>query len=114
MKLDLGWYDRRSTGDLLSVSEVDTNQGTFVLAPFPYATGSTFLLIGTVIMVALSDMVMGGVILVGLVAMLAIDIHGAFKTYGPFVDVQTARGTVSEIAHESVDGALTVKGARAW
>jgi len=109
MKLDLGWYDRRSTGDLLSVSEVDTNQGTFVLAPFPYATGSTFLLIGTVIMVALSDMVMGGVILVGLVAMLAIDIHGAFKTYGPFVDVQTARGTVSEIAHESVDGALTVK-----
>ena len=109
MTLDLGWYDRRSTGDLLSVSEVDTNQGTFVLAPFPYATGSTLLLIGTVIMVALSDIVMGGVILLGLVAMLAIDIHGAFKTYGPFVDVQNARGDVSEIAHESVDGALTVK-----
>ena len=109
MRLDLGWYERRSTGDLLSVSEVDTNQGTFVLAPFPYATGSTFLLIGTVILVALSDIVMGGVILVGLVSMIAIDVHGAFKTYGPFVDVQTARGEVSEIAHESVDGALTVK-----
>jgi ATP-binding cassette subfamily B protein len=109
MNLDLGWYDSRSTGDLLSVSEVDTNQGTFVLAPFPYATGSAFLLIGTVVMVALSDIVMGGVILVGLIAMVAIDVHGAFKTYGPFVEVQTSRGEVSEIAHESVDGALTVK-----
>lgn len=109
MNLDLGWYDSRSTGDLLSVSEVDTNQGTFVLAPFPYATGSALLLIGTVVLVAISDIVMGGVILVGLLAMLAIDIHGAFKTYGPFVEVQSSRGTVSEIAHESVDGALTVK-----
>ncbi len=109
MNLDLGWYDSRSTGDLLSVSEVDTNQGTFVLAPFPYATGSALLLIGTVVLVAISDIVMGGVILIGLLAMLAIDIHGAFKTYGPFVEVQSSRGTVSEIAHESVDGALTVK-----
>jgi ABC transporter transmembrane region len=50
MRLDLAWHDRRSTGDLLSVSEVDTNQGTFVLAPFPYATGSTLLLIGTIVL----------------------------------------------------------------
>ena len=109
LRLDLAWHDRRSTGDLLSVSEVDTNQGTFVLAPFPYATGSFFLLIGTVILVALSDIVLGGVILVGLVAILAIDIHGAFRTFGPFVQVQEERGIVSEIAHESIDGALTVK-----
>jgi ABC-type multidrug transport system fused ATPase/permease subunit len=109
LRLDLAWHDRRSTGDLLSVSEVDTNQGTFVLAPFPYATGSFFLLIGTVILVALSDIVLGGVILVGLVVILAIDIHGAFRTFGPFVEVQEERGIVSEIAHESIDGALTVK-----
>ena len=109
MGLDLGWYDSRSTGDLLSVSEVDTNQGTFVLAPFPYATGSALLLIGTVVLVAMSDIVMGGVILVGLIAMVALDVHGAFGTYGPFVDVQNSRGEVSEIAHESVDGALTIK-----
>lgn len=109
MRLDLAWHDRRSTGDLLSVSEVDTNQGTFVLAPFPYATGSLFLLIGTIVLVSLSDIVLGGVILVGLVITLAIDIHGAFRTFGPFVEVQEERGVVSEIAHESIDGALTVK-----
>jgi ABC-type multidrug transport system fused ATPase/permease subunit len=109
MRLDLAWHDRRSTGDLLSVSEVDTNQGTFVLAPFPYATGSLFLLIGTVILVAFSDIVLGGVILVGLIVILVIDIQGAFRTFGPFVEVQHQRGEVSEIAHESIDGALTVK-----
>ncbi len=109
MRLDLAWHDRRSTGDLLSVSEVDTNQGTFVLAPFPYATGSLFLLIGTIVLVSVSDLVLGGVILVGLAVTLAIDIHGAFRTFGPFVEVQEERGVVSEIAHESIDGALTVK-----
>ncbi|MEN8042033.1 MAG: ABC transporter ATP-binding protein, partial [Actinomycetota bacterium] len=109
MRLDFAWHGTRSTGDLLSVSEVDTNQGTFVLAPFPYATGSFFLLIGTIVLVAANDLFLGGVVLVGLVAMLATDIHGAFRTYQPFVDVQESRGRVSGIAHESIDGALTVK-----
>ncbi|MGI9642746.1 MAG: ABC transporter transmembrane domain-containing protein, partial [Acidimicrobiia bacterium] len=109
MRLDLAWHDRRSTGDLLSVSEVDTNQGTFVLAPFPYATGSVFLLIGTIVLVSFSDIVLGGVICVGLIVILIIDVHGAFRTFEPFVEVQHQRGEVSEIAHESVDGALTVK-----
>jgi len=109
MRLDFAWHDRRSTGDLLSVSEVDTNQGTFVLAPFPYATGSFFLLIGTIVLVGVTDIFLGGVVLLGLVAMLAIDINGAFRTYQPFVDVQEKRGRVSGIAHESIDGALTIK-----
>ena len=109
MRLDLAWHDRRSTGDLLSVSEIDTNQGTFVLAPFPYATGSFILLIGTIVLVSVADLMLGGVILVGLVIILAIDINGAFRTFGPFVEVQEQRGIVSEIAHESIDGALTVK-----
>lgn len=109
MNLDLAWHDRRSTGDLLSVSEVDTNQGTFVLAPFPYATGSMILLVGTIVLVAWSDIVLGGVILVGLVLIVSIDVHGAFRTFEPFVEVQNTRGHVSEIVHESIDGALTVK-----
>jgi ABC-type multidrug transport system fused ATPase/permease subunit len=109
MRLDLAWHDRRSTGDLLSVSEVDTNQGTFVLAPFPFATGSALLLIGTVILVSWTDPYLGLVMLIGLVLTVGIDIHGAFRTFEPFVEVQEVRGEVSEIAHESIDGALTIK-----
>ncbi|MFV2000443.1 MAG: ABC transporter ATP-binding protein, partial [Acidimicrobiia bacterium] len=109
MRLDLAWHGRRSTGDLLSVSDVDTNQGTFVLAPFPYATGSVLLLIGTIVLVATTDIFLGIVMLVGLVLMVGIDVNGAFRTFEPFVEVQDERGVVSEIAHESIDGALTVK-----
>ena len=109
MRLDLAWHDRRSTGDLLSVSEVDTNQGTFVLAPFPFATGSALLLVGTVALVTWTDPFLGAVMFVGLVLTVGIDIHGAFKTFEPFVEVQEVRGEVSEIAHESIDGALTIK-----
>ena len=109
MRLDLAWHGRRSTGDLLSVSEVDTNQGTFVLAPFPFATGAALLLIGTVLLVAWTDPYLGLVMLIGLVLTVGIDIHGAFRTFEPFVEVQEVRGRVSEIAHESIDGALTVK-----
>jgi ATP-binding cassette subfamily B protein len=109
MRLDLAWHDRRSTGDLLSVSEVDTNQGTFVLAPFPFATGAALLLIGTVLLVAWTDPYLGLVMLVGLVVTVGIDIHGAFRTFEPFVEVQEMRGDVSGIAHESIDGALTIK-----
>jgi ABC-type multidrug transport system fused ATPase/permease subunit len=61
------------------------------------------------VLVAAADLVLAAVILVGLVVIVSIDIHGAFRTFQPFVDVQHARGRVSEIAHESVDGALTVK-----
>jgi ABC-type multidrug transport system fused ATPase/permease subunit len=109
MRLDLAWHGRRSTGDLLSVSEVDTNQGTFVLAPFPFATGSALLLIGTIALVTWTDPFLGLVMLVGLVLTVGVDIHGAFRTFEPFVEVQEVRGRVSEIAHESIDGALTVK-----
>ncbi|MCL1594393.1 MAG: ABC transporter ATP-binding protein/permease [Actinomycetia bacterium] len=109
LRLDLAWHDRRSTGDLLSVSEVDTNQGTFVLAPFPYATGSAMLLIGTIVLVGVTDLFLGLTMLIGLVVTVGIDIHGAFRTFEPFVAVQEERGVVSEIAHESIDGALTVK-----
>ena len=109
MRLDLAWHDRRTTGDLLSVSEVDTNQGTFVLAPFPFATGSALLLIGTIVLVSWTDLFLGAVMLVGLVVTVGVDIHGAFRTFEPFVEVQEVRGQVSEIAHESIDGALTVK-----
>jgi ATP-binding cassette subfamily B protein len=109
MRLDLAWHDGRSTGDLLSVSEVDTNQGTFVLAPFPFATGAALLLIGTVLLVSWTDPYLGLVMLVGLIMTVGIDIQGAFRTFEPFVEVQEMLGDVSEIAHESIDGALTIK-----
>ncbi len=109
LRLQLAWHDRRSTGDLLSVSEVDTQTGTFVLAPLPYATGASLLLIGTIILVFATHWILGVIVLIGLSILVAIDIRGAFSLFTDFEDAQYERGAVSEIAHESIDGALTVK-----
>ncbi len=109
LRLQLAWHDRRSTGDLLSVSEVDTQTGTFVLAPLPYATGASLLLIGTIVLVFATHWVLGIIALVGLLLLVSIDIRGAFSLFTDFEEAQYERGAVSEIAHESIDGALTVK-----
>jgi ABC-type multidrug transport system fused ATPase/permease subunit len=109
LKLDLSWHDRRATGDLLSISEVDTLQGTFVLAPLPYATGASFLLIAAIVVVTLTDGVLGLIVCAGLTAVVAVDVAGAAVMFDMFERVQEQRGVLGEIAHESFDGALTVK-----
>ncbi|MEN8235055.1 MAG: ABC transporter ATP-binding protein [Actinomycetota bacterium] len=109
LRLQLAWHDRRSTGDLLSVSEVDTQTGTFVLAPLPYATGASLLLFGTIVLVFATHWLLGVIALVGLSILVTIDIKGAFSLFTDFEAAQYERGAVSEIAHESIDGALTVK-----
>jgi ATP-binding cassette, subfamily B, bacterial len=108
-RLGLGWYDQRSTGDLLSVSEVDTQLGTIVLAPLPYATGASLLLVGTIVMVFLTNWILGVIALVGLAVLVSVDIFGAFSLFTQFEAAQHERGVLGEIAHESIDGALTVK-----
>jgi len=109
LRLELSWHEQRATGDLLSISEVDTQQGTFVLAPLPYATGALFLLVAALLLVGLTDPWLVVVVVVGLAAVVTIDLFGAVWMYGMFQQVQTLRGDVGEIAHESFDGALTVK-----
>ena len=108
-RLGLEWHGQRSTGDLLSVNEVDTNLGTFVLAPLPYATGASLLLVGTLVMIFATNWILGMIALVGLAILVAIDVFGAFSLFTQFEAAQHERGIVGEIAHESIDGALTVK-----
>ncbi len=109
LALDLAWYDSRSTGDLLSISEVDTQQGTFVLAPLPYATGASLLLVATIVLVAVIDPLLGLLALVGLGVVVGVDVFGAFSMFDDFETAQVLRGEVGRVAHESFDGALTVK-----
>jgi ABC-type multidrug transport system fused ATPase/permease subunit len=109
LALDLAWYEHRSTGDLLAVSEADTLQGTWVLGPLPYATGSVLLFLASGIIITLIDVFLGLVALVFLGVVIGVDVLGGWITYRRFERVQEAKGAVGRIAHESVDGALTVR-----
>lgn len=109
LELELAWFDRQSIGDLLAVADNDTERGTSVLAPLPYATGVSLLVIGTVVMLALLDPWLGMVALAGMGVVVAIEVRAAITLYPAWEGIQTQNGVVSGVAHESFDGALTVK-----
>jgi ATP-binding cassette, subfamily B, bacterial len=109
LDLKLGWISRRSTGDLLAVTDSDASQAIWILGPLPYGTGVSLLLVGTVALIFSLDVWLGLITLAAVVAIVAIEIKGSWSAFSQFETVQTLRGEVSDVAHESFDGALTVK-----
>ena len=109
MGLELSWFGRQSIGDLLAVADNDTDRGTSVLAPLPYATGVSLLVIGSVILLALLDPWLGLVAFIGMSIVIYIEARSAITLYPFWEGIQTQVGVVSGVAHESFDGALTVK-----
>ncbi len=107
--LSLAWYGTRSTGDLLSVADNDARQATFVLAPLPFATGVAFLVVGATVVVSLTDPWLGAAAAVLLLLVIAVDLVGSWRTFEEMQELQRRRGHLGDVAHESFDGALTVK-----
>jgi ATP-binding cassette, subfamily B, bacterial len=107
--LTLRWYETRGVGDLLSVSDVDTRQATFVLAPLPFATGVVALLLGSVVVIGVTDPWLGLLALLSLMVVVSLDLRGAWLTFEAMEEAQRRRGRVAAVAHESFDGAMTVK-----
>jgi ABC-type multidrug transport system fused ATPase/permease subunit len=107
--LSLRWYASRSVGDLLSVSGSDASQSTNVLAPLPFATGVTFLLFASTGLITAIDPLLGLLAGVLLAAVVALDAVGSWRAFREMEEVQARRAVLSGVAHESFDGALTVK-----
>ncbi|MEX1208649.1 MAG: ABC transporter ATP-binding protein [Acidimicrobiia bacterium] len=109
LELELSWFRKQSVGDLLSVADNDTQRATSVLAPLPYATGVSLLVIGTVVLLALIDVWLGVVALLGMALVVSIEVRAAITLYPSWEGIQSQFGEVAGTAHESFDGALTVK-----
>ncbi|MET0831000.1 MAG: ABC transporter ATP-binding protein, partial [Acidimicrobiia bacterium] len=109
LRLELSWYRRQTVGDLLAVTDADTSQSTFILNPLPFSTGASLLLIGSVVLIAFIDPLLAVIALVALAGLLSIDVRGSWRTFEQYQEVQEERGRVARVAHESFDGALTVK-----
>lgn len=109
LTLKMSWFDRQAIGDLLAVADADTDQATGVTSPLPYATGVSLLLVGTVALISSIDLWLGLGAVIGLAIAIVIDVHGSWITFSMWERVQKGRGVVASIAHESFDGALTVK-----
>ncbi|PRX62705.1 ABC-type multidrug transport system fused ATPase/permease subunit [Nonomuraea fuscirosea] len=109
LRLPLSWHHRHPTGQLLSNASADAEAAWAPLAPLPMAVGVIVMLVTAAIAMLFTDLVLA---LVGFLIFPAIAVLNLVyqRRLSPLATrAQQLRAEVSEIAHESFDGALVVK-----
>ncbi|WP_433255753.1 ABC transporter ATP-binding protein [Streptosporangium sp. CA-135522] len=109
LRLPLSWHHRHPTGQLLSNASADAEAAWAPLAPLPMAVGVVVMLFTAAIALVITDPVLA---LVGFLIFPAIAVLNLVyqRRLSPLATrAQQLRAEVSEIAHESFDGALVVK-----
>ncbi len=109
LRLPMSWHQQHPTGQLLSNANADVEAAWGPIAPLPMAVGTVAMMVIAVVQMFLADLVMA---LVGLLVFpLVILANIAFqRLQSPLMTrAQALRAEVSEVAHESFDGALVVK-----
>ena len=109
LRLPMSWHQQHPTGQLLSNANADVEAAWAPIAPLPMAVGTAAMMVIAVVQMLLADLVMA---LVGLLVFpLVIAANVAFqRLQSPLMTrAQALRAEVSEVAHESFDGALVVK-----
>ncbi|WP_181608966.1 ABC transporter ATP-binding protein [Nonomuraea soli] len=109
LRLPLSWHHRHPTGQLLSNASSDAEAAWAPLAPLPMAVGVIVMLITAAVAMVITDPVLA---LVGFLIFPAIAVLNLVyqRRLSPLAThAQQLRAEVSEIAHESFDGALVVK-----
>ncbi len=109
LRLPLAWHQRHPTGELLSNANSDVEAAWAPIAPLPMAVGTIAMMVIAVVQMMLTDPVLGAIGLT--VFPLVILSNLVFQRFqSPLMTrVQALRAELSEIAHESFDGAMVVK-----
>lgn len=109
LRLPLAWHHRHPTGQLLSNAGSDVEAAWAPLAPLPMAVGVVVMLVTAAVAMVITDPILA---LVGFLVFPAIAVLNLIyqRRLNPLATrAQQLRAEVSEIAHESFDGALVVK-----
>ena len=109
LELPMSWHQKHPTGQLLSNANADVEAAWAPIAPLPMAVGTVAMMVIAVVQMLFADVVMA---VVGLTVFpLVIAANIAFQRFqSPLITrAQALRAEVSEVAHESFDGALVVK-----
>ena len=109
LRLPLAWHQRHPTGELLSNANSDVEAAWAPIAPLPMAVGTVAMMVIAVVTMFLSDPFLATIGL--MVFPLVILSNLVFQRFqSPLMTrVQALRAELSEIAHESFDGAMVVK-----
>ncbi len=109
LALPLRWHQANPTGRLLSVANSDVEQTWEPMAPLPMAAGVVVMLLVTLGLLVATDPVLAliGGIIFPLIA--GLNVVYSRRLAPLMIRAQELRAEVSGLAHESFDGALTVK-----
>jgi ATP-binding cassette subfamily B protein len=109
LRLPMSWHQQHPTGQLLSNANSDVEAAWAPIAPLPMAVGTVAMMVIAVVQMLVTDLVMA---LVGLMVFPLVIVSNVLfqRVQSPLMTrAQALRGEVSEVAHESFDGALVVK-----
>lgn len=109
LALPMEWHQRHPTGQLLSNANSDVEAAWGPIAPLPMAVGTVAMMVIAVVQMFAADLVMA---LVGLLVFPAVIVANlAYQRLASplMTQAQQLRAELSEVAHESFDGAMVVK-----
>jgi ABC-type multidrug transport system fused ATPase/permease subunit len=109
LTLPMSWHQRHPTGELLSNANSDVEAAWAPIAPLPMAVGTLAMMVIAIVQMLFTDIPMA---LVGLLVFpLVMVVNVVFQRLSSpiFTRIQALRAELSEIAHESFDGAMVVK-----
>jgi ATP-binding cassette subfamily B protein len=109
LRLPLAWHHRHPTGQLLSNAGSDVEAAWAPLAPLPMAVGVVVMLLIAAVAMVLTDWLLALVGFLIFPAIFALNVVYQRVLSPRATRAQQLRAEVSEVAHESFDGALVVK-----
>ena len=109
LALPMEWHQKHPTGELLSNANSDVEAAWGPIAPLPMAVGTVAMMVIAVAQMFFADVVMATVGLLVFPAVVVTNVVYQRYAQGWATRAQQLRAEVSEIAHESFDGAMVVK-----
>lgn len=108
-QLPLAYHRATPTGELLAHAEADVDAATDLLHPLPYSVAVLLIIVISTVALVLTDWVLAivGLVLIPVLSVLNVLFTRRLEPIARRAQEQV--GQVSNVAHESFDGALVVK-----
>ncbi len=109
LTLPMEWHQRHPTGELLSNANSDVEAAWAPIAPLPMAVGTVAMMVIAIVQMVVTDLVLAVVGLMVFPCVIAANIAYQRMASPLMTKAQALRAELSEVAHESFDGAMVVK-----
>ena len=109
LALPMEWHQRHPTGELLSNANSDVEAAWAPIAPLPMAVGTLAMMAIAIAQMFAADVVLALVGLLIFPAVIVANLAYQRRSSPLMTKAQQLRAELSEVAHESFDGAMVVK-----